>query len=213
MAEPLDAIKAIHNAFRRDMDEIDRAAAGSAGGKPGLAANVERFRFLNEILVWHAEGEELAIFPVLEGVAPLVAEAYEKDHRGLDRAFTTLDAAVSAHNELETARATAAFKFHLDIHLGKEDTHLYRIFRERVPFPDQGKAVGMMSSTVPQDRFPEVVQWMYPLLGHDDRENMTRIWQMVMPPEVFSNVKQLIRKTIGNDWSELTRRIPDLAQG
>jgi hypothetical protein len=70
-----------------------------------------------------------------------------------------------------------------------------------------------MSSTVPQDRFPEVVQWMYPLLGHDDRENMTRIWQMVMPPEVFSNVKQLIRKTIGSDWSELTRRIPELAQG
>jgi hypothetical protein len=22
---------------------------------------------------------------------------------------------------------------------------------------------------------------MFPLMGHDDRENMTRIWQMVMP--------------------------------
>jgi hypothetical protein len=26
-----------------------------------------------------------------------------------------------------------------------------------------------------QDRFPELVAWMYPLMGHDDRENMTRI--------------------------------------
>ena len=53
--------------------------------------------------------------------------------------------------------------------------------RERVPLPDQGKIVGTMSSTVPQARFPEVIAWMFPLIGNDDRENMTRIWQMVMP--------------------------------
>jgi hypothetical protein len=52
---------------------------------------------------------------------------------------------------------------------------------------------------------------MYPLIGNDDRENMTRIWQMVMPPPVFAQVKQLIQKAIGNDWAELTRRIPTLA--
>ena len=162
------------------------------------------------MLVWHAHGEELAIFPALEAVAPSVAEAYERDHRGLDAAFDALNAAVSAHDALATARATAAFKFHLDIHLAKEDAHLYRLVRERVPMPEQGKAVGIMSSTVPQDRFPEVVAWMFPLMGQDDRENMTRIWQMVMPPPVFARAKQLIQKAIGNDWAELTRRIPEL---
>ena len=50
--------------------------------------------------------------------------------------------------------------------------------------PDQAKAVGVMASTVPHDRIPELIAWMFPLLGNDDRENMTRIWQMVMPPEV-----------------------------
>jgi len=211
MAEPLDAIMAIHNAFRRDMDGIDAEALDSARGKPGLALTVERFRFFNEVLVWHAHGEELAIFPALEAIVPSVAEAYERDHRGLDAAFDALSAAVSANDALETARATAAFKFHLDIHLGKEDTHLYRLVRERVPAPDQGKAVGIMSSIVPQERFPEVVAWMFPLMGNDDRENMTRIWQMVMPPPVFAQAKQLIHKAIGNDWAELTRRIPTLA--
>jgi hypothetical protein len=210
MAEPLDAVMAIHNAFRRDISGIDAAALDAARGKPGLAPQVERFRFFNEVLVWHAQGEELAIFPVLEGVAPLVAEPYERDHRGLDAAFDALSAAVSARDALETARVTAAFKFHLDIHLGKEDAHLYRIFRERVPMPDQGKAVGIMASTVPQDRFPELVAWLYPLLGHDDRENMTRIWQMVMPAPAFAAAKQLIQKAIGDDWAELTRRIPTL---
>ena len=211
MTGPLDAVTAIHNAFRRDMGGIDAAALDSARGKPGLAPAVERFRFFNEVLVWHAHGEELAIFPAVEAVAPSVAEAYERDHRGLDAAFDALNAAVSAHDALATARATAAFKFHLDLHLGKEDAHLYRLVRERVPAPDQGKAVSIMSSTVPQERFPEVIAWMFPLMGHDDRENMTRIWQMVMPAPVFARAKQLIQKAVGNDWAELARRIPTLA--
>jgi hypothetical protein len=162
------------------------------------------------VLVWHALGEELAVFPAVEAVAPLVAEAYERDHRGLDAAFDALHDAVSANNVLATARATAAFKFHLDIHLGKEDAHLYRIMRERVSIPDQGKALGVMASMVPPDRFPEVVAWLYPLLGHNDRENITRIWQMVMPPPAFDQAKLLIQKAIGEEWKELTRRIPGL---
>ena len=210
MTEPLDAILAIHNAFRRDMTGIDTAALNSARGKTGLAPAINRYRFFNEVLVWHAHGEEIAIFPAVEAVAPSVAEAYERDHRGLDAAFETLNSAVSADDVLETARASAAFKFHLDIHLGKEDAHLYRIMRERVPISEHGKALGVMSSAVPQDRFPEVVAWLYPLVGLDDRENMTRIWQMVMPPPVFANIKLLIQKAIGKDWAELVQRIPTL---
>jgi Hemerythrin HHE cation binding domain len=211
MTEPLDAIKAIHNAFRRDMSIIDAAALDTARGKPELAPTVDRFRFFNEILVWHAHGEELAIFPAVEAVAPSVAEAYERDHRGLDAAFDAMNAAVSAQDLLQTARASAAFKFHLDIHLSKEDAHLYRLMRERVPMPEQAKAVGVMASTVPQERFPEVIAWMFPLMGNDDRENMTRIWQMVMPAPVFIGVKQLIHAAIGDEWAELVRRIPTLA--
>jgi hypothetical protein len=210
MAEPVDAIRAIHNAFRNDLGRIDAAALDSARGREGLAATIERFRFFNEVLVWHARGEELAIFPLLDNVAPLVAEAYVKDHRGLDFAYDTLSKSYSARDPLQTARATAAFRFHLNIHLDKEDTHLYRIFKERVSLPEQGKALGIMSSTIPRERFPELVGWLFPLIGHDDRENMTRIWQMVMPAPTFAGVKELIKKAIGSDWAELTRRIPTL---
>ena len=211
MAGPIDARRAIHNACRKDMEGIDAAALGAARGTPGLEAALERFRFFNEILVVHARGEEIAVFPALEEVAPLVAEAYVDDHRGLDEAFDALDAAVSAGDALATARATAAFKFHLDIHLFKEDTHLYRIFGERVTVPDQGKAVGTMAAEIPRELQPAFITWMYPLLGDDDRENMTRIQQMVLPPEAFAGVKQLIQRAIGDDWSELTRRMPELS--
>jgi hypothetical protein len=65
--------------------------------------------------------------------------------------------------------------------------------------------------SVPADRNPELIAWMYPLLGDDDRENMTRIWQMVMPPQVFGGAIQLVHQAIGDDFAELARRIPDLA--
>jgi hypothetical protein len=210
MVEPLDAVKAFHNAFRSDIKQIDGAALDLARGKKDLKPTFNRFRFFNEVLVWHAHGEESAVFPAVEAVAPLVAEAYERDHRGLDSAFYSLNAAVSQNDLLATARATAAFKFHLDMHLAKEDEHLYRIMRERVSESDQGKAVSIMANQIPQDRFPELVEWLFPLLNNTDREKMTRIWQMVMPPPVFGQAKLLIKKAIGQDWADLKRLIPDL---
>ncbi len=78
MAGPIDAIVAIHNAFRADTAAMDAAALAAARGKPGLEAKVERFRFFNEVLAWHAHGEEPAIFPALEQVAPLSASWFAR---------------------------------------------------------------------------------------------------------------------------------------
>jgi hypothetical protein len=211
MAEPVDGIRVFHNAFRNDMAQIDAAALEAARGKAGLDAAIERYVFHNDVLDWHAKGEEMAVFPAVEKVAPLVAEAYLKDHHGLDAAYRTMDSAYTAHDLLETARATAAFRFHLFMHLGKEDSHLYRIFRERIPISDQGKVMNVMAGMIPRERFPEVAAWLYPLVNPQDRETMTRIWQMNLPPPVFAGIREVIRKAIGGDgWADLTRRIPDL---
>jgi hypothetical protein len=210
MAVPLDAIRAIHNAFRKDMMAIDAAAHNAARGRGNLDLVLKRYTFFNEVLVWHASGEEENVFTALENVAPLVAEAYERDHRGLDLLFESLDKAVNASDTLSIARATAAFEFHLSIHLNKEEAHLYRIFNERVSLPNQGVILGKMATKIPQVRFPEVVAWLYPLIGLDDRDNMTRIWQQVLPKPAFANVTRLIQAAIGNDWAELTGRIPEL---
>jgi hypothetical protein len=210
MAVPLDAIRAIHNAFRKDMTAIDTAAFNAARGHGGLDLVLKRYTFFNEVLVWHAIGEEEDVFPVLEKVAPLVAEAYERDHRGLDLLFASLSKAVNASDSLAMARTTAAFDFHLGIHLNKEEAHLYRIFNERVALPDQGAIIGKMAQKIPQERFHEVVAWLYPLIGSDDRENMTRIWRQALPKPAFAIVAKLIQEAIGDDWAELTLRIPEL---
>jgi hypothetical protein len=210
MAVPLDAIRAIHNAFRKDLAAIDAAAYSAARGAGDPGGVVKRYVFFNEVLTWHASGEEEAVFPALESVAPLVAQAYELDHRGLDSLFESLHKAVKASDALATARVTAAFHFHLGIHLDKEEAHLYRIFNERVSLPDQGAIIARMSRKVPGERFPELVAWLYPLLGPDDREKMTRIWQQALPAPAFSGVIKLIQAAIGKDWEELARRIPKL---
>ena len=210
MAVPLDSIRAIHNAFRKDMAAIDSAAYAAVRGHGEMGLVMKRYLFFNEVLVWHAHGEEKAAFPVLEHVAPLVAEAYERDHRGLDSLFESLHKAVKAADPLAVARATAAFDFHLRIHLDKEEAHLYRIFNERVPLPEQGAVVGKMAQEIPGERFPAFVGWLFPLLGPDDRENMTRIMRQALPAPKFAEAVGLIQTAMGSDWSELVRRIPEL---
>ncbi|MBP1928866.1 hypothetical protein J2741_001413 [Methanolinea mesophila] len=211
MAEPVDGIRVIHNAFRNDLSQIDSAALDAARGTAGRDHTIGRYKFLNEVLDWHAKGEELAVFPAVEKVAPLVAESYLKDHHGLDAAYAGLDRAYSARDSLETARATAAFRFHLFMHLGKEDSHLYRIFRERIPLPEQVQAMNVMAGQVPKERFADLTAWLYPLVSATDRETMTRIWQVALPPPLFISMKEVIHTAIGNDdWAELTRRIPGL---
>ena len=210
MQSPIDGVRAIHNAFRADIAAIDAAAADAARGKPGLEATVDRFRFFNEILTYHAHGEEEAVFPMVEEVAPLVAATYAIDHERLDVAFNTLSDAISVRDALDTARATAAFKFHLDTHLAKEDAQLFRIMRERVSLPDQVKAVGVMSSQMPGNRVPEFTAWIYPLLGDDDSESFTRALMMLMPWEVFAPSIPLIREAAGDGFTELSRRMPEL---
>jgi hypothetical protein len=212
MAVPLDGIRAFHNAFRKDIRVMDVAADLAARGKTGLDLLVKRYTFFNEVLVWHAHGEEDFVFKVMENVAPLVSEAYARDHRGLDDLYVSLQEAVNSLDVIAIARAASTFNFFLTFHLNKEETHLYRIFNERVAVPDQWSIIAKISQKIPGERFPEVVNWLFPLLGTKDRENMLRIFQQLLPTPTFSGATQLIKAAIGDDWAKLTQRIPQLNQ-
>lgn len=84
---------------------------------------------MDEILGYHAKGEEAAVFPAVDNVAPLVAKVYIMDHRELDSMVSGLEAMHKTPDPLTTARATAVISSHLRIHLDKEDAHLYPILR------------------------------------------------------------------------------------
>jgi hypothetical protein len=210
MVVPLDAIRAIHNAFRKDMAGMDKAANSAAHNSGSLHIVLKGYKFFNEVLVWHAVGEEKFVFPTVENIAPLVSNPYEQDHRGLDSLSEQLDKTIKSGDLIEVARATAALRFHLDIHLLKEDTHLYRIYNERVSLPEQGATIGNMAREVPQERYGEFATWLITFTGLDDREKMTRIWLQAMPPPAFATIAGLIRTASGGDWMKLTERLPEL---
>jgi iron-sulfur cluster repair protein YtfE (RIC family) len=210
MAVPLDAIRAIHNAFRRDIKMLDESANLAAHKKGNLDLILQRYNFFNDVLVWHASGEEKFVFPVIEKVAPLISQSYEQDHRGLDELSTRLSEAVTSNDPVEITRVTAAFKFHLDIHLLKEDTQLYRIYDERVPLPEQVAINANMAKEAPQERYPEFVTWLISLADLQERENMTRIWQQAMPVPVFTKIVTLIQAAAGDDWAKIIGRVPEL---
>ena len=67
-----------------------------------------------------------------------------------------------------------------------------------------------MSGKVPPERFPSLVQWLLPLLDFDDRVVITMGWMKMMPPQVFANLKPVMKKLMAQDWVALSKRIPQL---
>ncbi len=210
MSGPIDIVRSIHNAFRRDLIQIDASAFKLARDGGNLTPVFDRLHTVAEILVYHAQGEETAVFPAVDKLTPFVAQAYLLDHRELDTMVNELEAMRNTSDVIVTARATAVLESHLRIHLDKEDVHLYPILRERTTESEQASIFGLMSKKVPHERFPALVQWLLPLLDFDDRLVVMKGWMRLMPPQVFSDLKPLMRKIMAKDWGELTRRIPIL---
>jgi iron-sulfur cluster repair protein YtfE (RIC family) len=210
MSGPLDIVRSFHNAFRRDMSQIDDSVFEIARSGGDLTAGLDRLHIMGEILDNHAKAEEAAVFPAVENVAPLVAKAYLMDHRELDTMVNGLEAMRKTPDPFMTARATAVLNSHLRIHLYKEDVHLYPILRERTTESEQASIVGSMGKAVPSETYPTIIQWMFPLLNLEDRVAATKVWMAEMPPQAFDGLKQLIRKALAEDWVKLTRQIPGL---
>jgi len=210
MSGPIDAVQCLHNAFRRDMLQIDEAAYEIARREGDLPKLLNRFQVMGEILDYHAKGEEVTAFPAINGISPQFADTYIMDHRELDRLVIGLKVLSGDPDELAAARETAAMNQHLRLHLDKEDRFLYPLLRTRLTDQEQGAMVGRMSGGVPPEKAPMLVNWLYPLLNPGERVVMTGVWKALMPPEVFEKHKSLIRQTIGGEWDDLVKRLPGL---
>ena len=210
MSGPLDLVRCIHNAFRRDLFQIDASTFEWAKNGGNMTDIFDRLEIVSEILDYHAQGEEVAVFPALDNLTPHVSQAYFLDHRELDKMVDNLQTMRDKPDPLTTARATAVLESHLRIHLNKEDAHLYPLLAEQTTESEQIEIGRKMSGKVPPERFPGLVQWLLPLLDFDDRVVITMGWMKMMPPQVFANLKPVMKKLMAQDWVALTKRIPQL---
>jgi hemerythrin superfamily protein len=194
------------------MYQIDSSILTIAREGGDMTPLFDRLQIITEILDYHARGEEAAVFPAVDHIAPLVAEAYIIDHRELDNMVQGLEVIRKAPDPLITARATAVLNSHLRIHLDKEDKHLYPILREKTTDDEQIAIGRILSSRTPPERIPVQIQWLFHLLDLEDQVTVTRIFLLMMPPPVFAMVKPLIKKSVSANWAILTQQIPELAE-
>jgi iron-sulfur cluster repair protein YtfE (RIC family) len=207
---PIDIVHSFHNAFRRDIFQIDNAALKTAQSSGDFASLFDRIQIFSEVLDYHARGEEAAVFPAVDKLAPFVVTTYLKDHRELDIMTNGLEVIRKSPDPLTTARATAVLNSHLRIHLDKEDAYLYPFLKERTTRDEQVAIAGALSKQIPPEKFPILAHWLFPLLEIEEQVVVAEVWKSLMPPQVFEGAKLLIKKETGQNWLELTRRIPDL---
>jgi len=210
LSKPIDVIRCFHNAFRRDISQIDDTVNKIARDGGNFTTVLDRLHTMNEILDYHARGEEAAVFPAMDKVAPQVATPYLMDHRELDNMVNGLETIRKNPDPLTTARATAILGSFLRIHLNKEDAHLYMILRERTTDNEQVAIGALVSRSTPPDKYPTNIQWLFPLLDLEDQVVVAKTWANIMPPQVFSGIKPLIEKAVAGNWAKLTTLVPEL---
>ena len=146
------------------------------------------------MLAWHARARTRGSFPRARPVVPHIVTSYELDHRGLDLAFDGLAAAVADSVILSTSpAATSACKFHLDMHLYKEDVDLYLVFMRELRWGTRkAAAVRVFTDAAPADRFGDLRRWLFPLVDVGDREKVVRVWHSAMPIDMLTGSLRLV---------------------
>jgi hemerythrin superfamily protein len=193
------------------MSQIDNIVNRSARAEGGDFTSVlERLHTMNELLDYHARGEEAAVFPALDKLTPQVATPYLMDHRELDIMTDSLEKIQRNPDSLTTARATAVLDSFLRIHLNKEDAHLYPILRERTSDDEQIAIGTTMAKSVPPEKFPTMIQWLFPLLDLTDQVLVAKGWMKIMPAQTFARIKPLIKKAVAGNWVNLTQIVTEL---
>lgn len=98
MVTPLDVIPSVRQALRNGIKSVDDAACGAAAGNGNLESAVKQLRLFNEVLKWHADGEDELVFPAIEKVAPLAAKTYAHDLHKFD-ALAACQAKIAAASD------------------------------------------------------------------------------------------------------------------
>ena len=212
MIDPFGGIKSFHNAFRKDVSEIDEAVYDVAANGGDLSPVLDRLQPFSLVLGYHARGEDVSVLPALDRVVPHVAKAYEIDHRELEVMAEALEKIMSARDERGAARAMTALTTHLTIHLAKEDAHMYPLLRAATTTDEQLKILDGLVAEIPGEGFPVLLTWFYGLAPAEERALVTELWLAMVGEDRLPWFRGVARDCITSEgWADLTRRLPALA--
>ncbi len=220
---PIAGIRFVHTAIRRETSEIEKIAStlSSPVEAEKLAARVE---MLAHEIHLHTQGEELSIFPTLETKEANIAVHYVFDHHREDELLKNVkelaealkgESTESKASELrsELRRAATSLRYHAQLHIKKEEEIIVPMVQKHFAPPEQGAIVKDLLSRYRPEELSKTLPWTITWLDADDREKYVRIMQAGMPPQAFVALKGWLKNgTPPEVWSDLSTRVPELAQ-
>ena len=219
MPGPIAGVRFIHVALEREAAAIEEQAVALHDAH-GARALDDRVAFFERVNAYHTQGEELAIFPRLQEIAPHQAEPYLIDHedeRALFAEIRTLLAHLASAPMLDAkaharvARQTAALHDALALHIRKENELLVPLLDMAFPVGEQAAIVGKVIAAFPPAEMPLVLPWLVGWLSPADRESYMREMTRVAPPPVVAMAAGwLAAKLPADAWEDLKRRLPEL---
>ena len=202
--------KAIHGAFRRD---LDRFIAALGAFQPGDVARAQQLNKtwvnFDDQLTFHHEGEHAIAWPALEtiGVSKDVLATMDAEHEKMGEVLTRTRAAMSTFTRTagadESREAMAAFEDLKAVtvqHLEHEESELEDLYLSKRDTPEM-KAMGKAFGKVSPSRGGQFFAWLLDGATPDEKQAVTR----EVPGPVVTIIGGIFgrsyRKNIAPVWS------------
>jgi hypothetical protein len=175
--------KAIHGAFRRDLDRFIRALGAFTPGDLDRARQLgTAWANFDAQLTHHHEGEHTIAWPALQavGVSPELLAAMDAEHATMADALaetrTAMDALTRTAGEAECKAALAAFR-KLQVatvqHLDHEEAEIESVYLAKRDTPEM-KAMGKAFSRVSLSTGGQFMVWVLDGASPDERAAVTK---------------------------------------
>lgn len=225
MKGPIRGVLWIHNAILAETQTFQDAVRSLQSTQPIDPGLPEQFKFFRRVLEFHETSEDEQVFPILDEKYPHVSATYDFDHQRqqtsyaevqatLEALTTAADGARPAMLDRLVSQATA-FAATMELHVAKENELLYPLYDRTFSVEEQEalQTKGMQEHPPPPDLMPLVGPWMFRLQPRDDdRADLARFFLSMFPPQQRTGLIQMLSGAVSpSEWSEVVRRVPELA--
>jgi hemerythrin-like domain-containing protein len=221
---PMQMYLYVHDAILRAVAGYEERARHLDRDDPadvaGFAGELDWFHTMVKA---HEKAEEAVLFPALNERFVFVAEPYAYDHDdfephvfdGIDHALGGLQGSDGNGDRRELGellhRQSIALHEHMRLHISKENDLLIPKLEAEFDLDEQAQLAGAMAGLFDPAMMGALVGWMYDGQDVQDREGMVRFLQRFLPPGPFAGLAGMLAARDTDAWSEMQRRIPELA--
>lgn len=209
----------IHKGIRAEIfavtEEAGRIDPASDEDRAALSAHVGS---VVDLLVSHAEHEDLGVQPALAEHLPAFAEQVAADHERLEARLVELrELAVATAAAASPARRDEVFRLYIELASFTGAYLAHQDFEERLVMPALEGAVGVdavlamhgaIIASIPPDEMVQSLAVMLPAMNVDDRAELLGEMRESAPAEVFDGVWGLAASVLTPaDHAAVARRL------